>query len=124
MQEQPIVKPIISRMMMDLLRIFQEVGFDNRDYGRNLENLYILLAVFIGHAEKRPMTAARISGFLGLPRSTVVRKLAQLIQSGHVSKEQQFYFLAHPAAGMSVRLPQARRVVLEAAKRLKELSEE
>src|SRR6266436_2106994 len=88
MQERPKVKPIISRMMMDLLRIFQEVGFDNRDYGRNLESLYILLVVFIGHAEKRPMTAARISRFLGLPRSTVVRKLAQLIQSGHVSKEQ------------------------------------
>jgi biotin operon repressor len=55
-------------------------GFGTADMGIFL----IGIAVFIGMAEGRPMSANKVSQFLGIPRATVARKLAQMRERGMV----------------------------------------
>src|SRR5215469_8560244 len=53
--------------------------------------LLVGAAVLIGHLEGRPMTASKLAHFVSLPRTTVLRRVDDLIELGHVVKRGQHY---------------------------------
>jgi hypothetical protein len=60
------------------------LGTDN--FGQYADDVMLCAAVWIGHAESRPMTAAKIAAYIGMPRPSVVRKLAGLQKRGIVQQ--------------------------------------
>jgi hypothetical protein len=48
----------------------------------HVEEGWVMTAVFVGHLSAQPMTAYRISKLIGMPRTTVLRKLEGLIRKG------------------------------------------
>ena len=42
----------------------------------------ISVGLFIGQAEGKPMTATKLSSYIGMPRPTLIRKLHELEQCG------------------------------------------
>ena len=49
----------------------------------------IMLAIHIGRIEQRPMDASVICTFLGLPRSTVVRRLGSMLATGLIEPHRE-----------------------------------
>lgn len=60
-------------------------------FGSRTGYLLIAAAVYIGTIEGRPMTAAKIAAFIGMPRPTVIRRLSDLCDHGVVERVRSTY---------------------------------
>lgn len=76
---------VVARLTIDIL-IASAVFLDQDVFDVSARDILICLAVYIGHAEHRPMTAANIAEIVGIPRPTVIRRLASLRVGGFVEK--------------------------------------
>ncbi|MET4238559.1 hypothetical protein [Bradyrhizobium sp. RT10b] len=60
----------------------------------NVMGMFVSFCVFIGHAEGRPMNATKIALYLNMPRTTVLRKLKELLAAKIVVQRGNFYLMA------------------------------
>lgn len=90
----------LGRWYLALTRTMHELSFpeERSGFGSNLELLLVYIGVFIGDAEGRPTTATKIANHCGLSRSTVYRRLDELIGKNKVVREGRSYFIAPGAA--------------------------
>jgi hypothetical protein len=65
----------ISKSLIRYLRAYSIGALGTPDIGQHIEELLIVAAIVSGQHEGRLMTATDIAAFIGLPRSTVIRKL-------------------------------------------------
>ncbi|MGA7438779.1 MAG: hypothetical protein WBW32_11715 [Luteibacter sp.] len=79
--------------MLDVLRTFGAAYLGTDRFGTHADELALLMAVLIGTAESRPMTAAKIAGYAGVPRPSAVRKLDRLARRGVLEKIGRRYVL-------------------------------
>ncbi|RZN19490.1 hypothetical protein [Bradyrhizobium sp. Leo121] len=87
----------VSRMYVALTREMLDMAFpDRRDV--DLETLVVLLCVFIGDAEGRITTAAKLAAHSGQPRPSVDRRLKLLLKLKKVERVGRNYRLAQGAA--------------------------
>lgn len=56
--------------------------------------MFVMSCVFVGHAEGKPMNATKIAHYLNAPRTTVLRKLKELLDAGVLVQRGTYYFLA------------------------------
>lgn len=89
---------IVTRLGIDLLRGGAQNILGEPDFGAALETQVITMAVSLGHLEGRPMTATKVSGFVGIPRTTVLRKLAALVAVGMFQRTSRGAYVFTPAA--------------------------
>jgi hypothetical protein len=90
----------LSRWYLALTRTMHELSFPGEPggFGSNLEMMLVFMGVFIGDAEERPTTATKIANHCGLSRTTVYRRLEQLIARKKVVRDGRCYFIAPGAA--------------------------
>lgn len=60
----------------------------------DLDLVVVAFAVSIGHIEHRPMSASKIALYLDLPRTTVSRKLDELVRRDVVVQSGRHYLLS------------------------------
>lgn len=65
-------------MLVDCVRVIHADAYSPKHLGASLEEMFVSFAVHIGTAEDRPMSATKIAGFLGVPRTNVLRALTAL----------------------------------------------
>jgi CRP-like cAMP-binding protein len=83
--------------------------------------LLVAAAVMVGHAEDRPMTAAKIAHYVELPRTTVLRKLDELAARDLLERVGTAYVLSKPrAANATVFIEAYVRLIGVADKSLRE----
>mgnify|MGYP005818558761 CR=1 FL=1 len=85
----------ISYLLITLVKLMHEHIFPGSQ-GRldDVEAVLVACAVTIGHVENKLMTPHKIALFLGLPRTTVLRKLAILEQYEFVQRRDKNYDLS------------------------------
>ena len=92
-------------------------------FGNKPANYSLLLigsAIMVGHAENRPMNATKIANYVGLPRSTVIRKLNEFLRVGAVARQGNVYLLSEERAHNQTKyVAQAMRIFRAAEKSLK-----
>lgn len=92
-----------------------------------VDNVLIVLAVFIGTARGVPQNATNIAHTTGLPRSTVIRKLRGLVSRGAIlhNGKTTFDFNGHPevAGSKPVSLPKLEAAILKAAAKLSKVDD-
>jgi len=69
---------IVSHMLVDCMRAAHSTAFSYKHVGASFEDMFVSFAVLIGTAEGRPMSATKLAGYLGIPRTNVLRALAKL----------------------------------------------
>lgn len=47
-------------------------------YTSSADRVLVLMGIWTGQADGRPMTAAKLSEYMGMPRGTIIRKVAEL----------------------------------------------
>ncbi|MCQ8223567.1 helix-turn-helix domain-containing protein [Burkholderia pseudomallei] len=67
-----------------------------RRFASRAGDVLLLVGVAIGDLEARPMTAFKLAQYIGMPRPTVVRKLARMARAGLVVRDRRGrYGLTH-----------------------------
>jgi hypothetical protein len=102
------------------MRLFVELSREMRAgvFARNRRpdwggytSVLVTCAVGIGHADGRAMNATKISHFLDVPRTTVLRNLRRLIELKIVIKRGLLYLLDPSIARQFTREPIYRKVL-------------
>jgi DNA-binding IclR family transcriptional regulator len=62
-------------------------------FGVRLETCFIGLCVAVGDLEGRPFSVAKIAAYMQVPRTTVMRRLAQLQNWGLLDREGSRYYV-------------------------------
>lgn len=85
----------MARAYVTLTRVLHELLLTEtaEHFGAENETLLVLLAVFIGDAENRPMSAPKIAGYVGLPRASVYRRIKLLVDEKRIERVGQHYRL-------------------------------
>lgn len=71
---------MIAKLMLKLMQHYSSAVFDDPDYGKNAQDIIILLGVAVGHHEGKPMTAAKLANYVCVPRATVVRRVSVMAE--------------------------------------------
>ncbi|ONC69938.1 helix-turn-helix domain-containing protein [Burkholderia pseudomallei] len=58
-----------------------------RRFASRAGDVLLLVGVAIGDLEARPMTAYKLASYVGMPRGTVIRKLARMARAGLVKRD-------------------------------------
>jgi hypothetical protein len=69
--------------------IFKNAALDilkTKRYTSSADSIIVMCGIWIGQAEGKPMTAAKLAQFIGMPRATVIRKVNDLLKLGIVSE--------------------------------------
>lgn len=69
---------IAARLLMNVVRCCARNFVRTEMYASHADEVMLCCAIFIGQLEQKPMTAAKLASYVGMPRATVVRKLEQL----------------------------------------------
>lgn len=108
----------ICRMLIEVITIAHNTHFPGGSITTTSDALLVAAAVFIGHAEGRPMGASKIAAVLQMPHQTVLRKLAVLIENKIIHRRGNVYCMVVSGLHAPKRVAQTRRVarsVLQAA---------
>jgi biotin operon repressor len=85
---------VLCRLMIDIMRTVHEAYVPaSEPFGVHLETCFIGLCVAIGDLDGRPFSVAKIAAYMGVPRTTVIRRLAQLKSWGLIDREGRRYYL-------------------------------
>jgi excisionase family DNA binding protein len=70
-------------MLIDIMREYHSgYGHVNEPFGTRVETLFIAACVALGDLEGKPFCASKVAAYLGVPRTTVNRKLEKLGKAG------------------------------------------
>lgn len=78
---------VILKTVLRVLQLVAAEYLGTAAYGSKAGDAVLLCAIFIGQVEKRPMTAAKLADYAGVPRATVVRKLRAFEKRGLVEMD-------------------------------------
>jgi predicted transcriptional regulator len=82
----------LAKAYIALTRVMVDSVFGKKPADHSL--LLIGSAIMVGHAEDKPMSATKIAQYIGLPRSTVIRKLNQFLKAGVIARHGNVYLLS------------------------------
>jgi predicted transcriptional regulator len=86
----------LAKAYIALTRVMVNSVFGEKPADHSL--LLIGSAIMVGHAENKPMSATKIAQYIGLPRSTVIRKLNQFLKAGVIARHGNVYLLSKQRA--------------------------
>lgn len=78
---------VVLKLIMGLMRSAHTAYFNRvRKFAPNSDYVLICLAVAIGEIDGKPLSASRISEYIGMPRVSVMRKLTELQARGLIER--------------------------------------
>lgn len=89
----------VYRLTLELTKIMHYSIYDGMNFGATVDGLFVGCCVGIGHAESRPMTATKIAHYLNMSRTTVLRKLDELIELGAIERIGHYYVVSERRMG-------------------------
>jgi predicted transcriptional regulator len=108
----------LAKAYIALTRVMVDSVFGNKPADHLL--LLIGSAIMVGHAENRPMNATKIAHYVGLPRSTVIRRLNEFLRFGVIVRDGNVYLLSEERADNQTKyVTEAMRIFRAAEKSLK-----
>ena len=91
---------VLCRLMIDLMRGVHTVS--SEPFGTRLETFFIGLCVALGHMDGKPFSVAKITAYMRVPRSTVIRRLDRLQRWGLIYRQGRRYYLHDRALNSSI----------------------
>jgi DNA-binding IclR family transcriptional regulator len=80
--------------MIDIMRTLHGAyAPDTERFGTRLETFFIGLCVALGDMEDKPLSVTKIAVYMGVPRTTVLRRLNQLQRWGLIKHRDRRYYI-------------------------------
>lgn len=112
---------ILMRLTVDMMRLAYTAYFEGGNFGAGSDLVLLCMAVAIGQLEGRPMSANKIAQYVGIPRATVMRKLAELQTRRLIERPTP---RAYILGTIEVPGPEHMRVIAALERRVREASTE
>src|SRR6201989_1212529 len=78
---------VLCRLMIDIMRnLHGAYAPASEPFGSRLETFFIALCIALGQFEQKPFSVAKISAYMRVPRTTVVRRLKRLQSWGLIQR--------------------------------------
>jgi biotin operon repressor len=85
---------VLCRVMIDIMRtVHGAYAPVSEPFGTRLETFFIGLCVALGDIDGKPFSVAKIATYMHVPRTTVIRRLAQLQRWGLIDRRGRHYYL-------------------------------
>src|SRR6516162_6707402 len=97
----------VARLVLSLLRTVRNAYTPELTLEEASEFLFLMMHLFIGHVQGKPLSASRLARVAEMPRTTVLRRLAALIELGYLERIGNAYYLTAKS-----NVPNQRRVLL------------
>ena len=98
----------VARLVLNLLRTVRNAYTPELTLEEASQFLFLMMHLFIGHVQGRPLSASKLARIAEIPRTTVLRRLARLIELGYLERVGDSYYLTAKS-----NVPNQRRVLLE-----------
>ncbi|MDT9046471.1 helix-turn-helix domain-containing protein [Escherichia coli] len=109
------------RLTIDMVRLAYSAYFSDDNFSSHADLVLLCMAVGIGQLEGRPMSASKIAQYIGMPRVTVLRKLADLRARGLIERPTR---RAYTLGSLEVPGPKHSRIIAALQRRVHEASTE
>lgn len=84
----------IAHMLVEVAKSYHSIIYPEGNFAANIDGVFISACVFIGDAEHKPMSATKIAHYLGMPRTTVLRKLKDLEARDVIRRHGNVYLIS------------------------------
>src|SRR5262249_10829951 len=98
----------VARLVLSLLRTVRSAYTPELTLEQASEFLFLMMHLFIGHAQGKPLSASKLAHIAEMPRTTVLRRLTALIELGYLERIGNSYYLTAKS-----NVPNQRHVLLE-----------
>ena len=98
----------VARLVLNLLHTVRNAYTPELTLEEASEFLFLMMHLFIGHVQGKPLSASRLARVAEMPRTTVLRRLAVLIEVGYLERIGNRYYVTAKA-----NVPNQRRVLLD-----------
>ena len=89
---------VLCRLMINIMRdLHGTYAPASEPFGNRLETFFIGLCVALAQFEERPFSVAKIAAYMGVPRTTVIRRLDQLQSWGLIYRQGRHYYMDEKA---------------------------
>ena len=79
---------VMCRLLVDIMRTLRAHYMPaNEPFGTRIETKFVGLCVAIGDLEGKPFSVAKIATYMGMPRTTVTRRLERLESWGIIERQ-------------------------------------
>ena len=113
---------VLCRLMIDIMRtVHGAYAPVSEPFGTRLETFFVGLCVAVGDVDDKPFTVAKIAAYMRVPRTTVIRRLAQLQSWGLIDRQGKNYYLRAKTLNSLIGMrtyQQVRRILSEASEEL------
>lgn len=90
---------------IETMRALSWALLKERRFGARAGDVLILMGVMIGQAEGKPLSAFKLADLVGIPRPTVMRRLARLTRDGLLMRDHlKRYMLTDEARKRAARV--------------------
>jgi hypothetical protein len=114
---------VMCKLVVEIYRTAFNNYMPGANYGRRLEALCLGMCVGIGDYENKPFTASKIAAYMGLPRATTMRRLAELQRKKIVKRIGRCYCLVDETFNGEVGMRNYARMHALFMKAFREMSE-
>lgn len=113
---------VLCRLMFDIMRTLHAAYAPATEpFGNRLETFFIGLCVALGQLDGRPFSIAKISAYMRVPRTTVMRRLKRLEDWGLIYRGGRRYYVHEGALNSLMGLRSYREIRQILSKRTDEL---
>ena len=85
---------VLCRLMIDIMRgLHGTYAPASEPFGGRLETFFIGMCIARGQFEEKPFSVAKIAAYMGVPRTTVIRRLGRLQSWGLIYREGRHYYM-------------------------------
>ena len=113
---------VLCRLMIQIRRgLHGTYAPASEPFGSRLETFFIGMCVAFGQFEERPFSVAKIAAYMGVPRTTVTRRLNRLESWGLIYRQGRRYYMEERALNSLLGMRSyrnIRRLLEEAAEEL------
>jgi hypothetical protein len=123
MRDQSVVERLaIARVLVGLAKEMHRLWeTTHKPFGTEIDLVFVGACVAIGDFDGQPMTASNIANYISMPRATVDRKLALLVERGVIRRNGTRYLLVERSAeDIDEYLDRATKLMAKAGKRIRD----
>jgi hypothetical protein len=115
---------ILVETGLKLYDVFNSAVFPGKTAAEKQEYAQLLGAVWLGHLRMRPLNASKVAHAVGMPRTTALRRLEELMAAGHVRRVGTRFYLADKIANSTASADRLSKIILDAADAIKKARNE
>jgi hypothetical protein len=113
---------VLAETGMKLYEVFNSTVFPGKNLAEVQEYAQILGVVWLGHLHMRPLNVSKVANAIGMPRTTALRRLEELVVAGHVKRVGNRFYLADKIVNSTVAADRLCKIIVEAADKIRKTS--